>query len=253
MKPLLMSHRGIPWSYPENSLSSFQAAIETGCEIVEFDVRLTKDEIPVVMHDATIDRTTNGCGLVADMTLDQLKTYSVTYTKNGILLEGQPIPTLDQLMILLKEYPQVIINCEIKDYHDNCIDIVFNKFKSNSLLERTVFTCFDYLVLEKLKAKDKQVKVQGFPLELMTQVPNRMEVPEKLFDYIGIKSTMVTNEMIERYRQMGLVTGVWVVNDSIEFMELMHSGIEIVTTDRVDLLMSVRENVQGTLNIGDIP
>ncbi len=238
----LMSHRGIPWSLPENALPSIKAALDLGADIVEFDVRLTKDNIPIIMHDATIDRTTDGTGLVSSYTATELKKFKIIYTKKGTVENGEPIPTLAELITLFSGYPEAIINCEIKDYQDTCLDLVFDALKSHGLLHRTVFTCFDYSVLEKLKSMSAEVKVQGFPLELMTNVPKERETPEQLFDYIGIKHSLATIDKVTYYKSIGLITGVWVVNDTQQLASCIDLGVDIITTDRIDIFIQTGKN-----------
>lgn len=242
----LMSHRGIPWTLPENSMASIRAAIESGADIVEFDVRLTKDSIPIVMHDATIDRTTDGTGSVGSYNYSDLKKYKIIYTKNGRVSDGEPVPTLEELATLFSRYRDVRINCEIKDYQDACLDLVFWVFKNNDLLHRTVFTCFDYKVLEKLKLMSDEVRVQGFPLELMTNVPHTSDSPELLFDYIGIKFSLATKELVSYYKSIGLVTGVWVVNDIQDLKFCIDLGFDIITTDRIDIFNQAKEDYYYT-------
>lgn len=242
MKPLLMAHRGIPWTFPENSLLSFEMALRAGCDILEFDVRLSDDRIPVIMHDATIDRTTNGSGEVAKMTLEELATHRIIFSKNGTILPGEPIPTLEQTCVLLQRFPQVVINCELKVYDTKGIDEVIDMFNTYEMLDRCVFTCFDYEVLRTIKSKSKHLKVQGFPPELMTRVPIELEVPEKLFDYIGIRWSMASKAMVEKYQKMEIVTGVWVLNEREQFHAGQRYGVDIITTDRIDLLKTARDD-----------
>lgn len=241
-KLLLMSHRGIPWNLPENALASIKAALDLRADIVEFDVRLTKDSIPIIMHDATLDRTTDGTGAVGSYNFADVRKCRITYTKTGTIDNGEPIPSLAELISLLSGYPKVSINCEIKDYQDACLDLVFSAFKSNNLLHRTIFTCFDYGVLEKLKLMGDEVEVQGFPLELMTSVPKDKGTPEQVFDYIGIKYSLATRELVSYYKSMGLITGVWVVNDTNELASCIDLGVDIITTDRIDIFIQAREN-----------
>lgn len=244
---LLMAHRGLPWSLPENTLTSFQTVLDLGADIVEFDVRLTKDNIPIIMHDATIDRTTDGSGEVASHNFADLKKVMVNYTQSGTSYIGEPIPSLAELTNLLSKYPDVLINCEIKDYRDICLELTIEAIKSKNLLKNTVFTCFDYKVLEKLKSINGGVKVQGFPLELMTNVPTETNIPEQLFDYIGIKHSLATKELIAYYKSLDLITGVWVINDTRQLASCFDLGIDIITTDRIDIFIEAMNNYYASL------
>ncbi len=94
--PYLMAHRGNSTLCPENTLAAFQKAIEEGADIVETDLHLTADEAFVCIHDATVDRTTDGSGAVAEMTLEELKALSASYGRPGFADER--ILTLDELL-----------------------------------------------------------------------------------------------------------------------------------------------------------
>ncbi len=243
-KPLIMGHRGIPWSFPENSILSFEKAIWAGVDILEFDVRLTKDNIPIIIHDATIDRTTDGIGDVISLTYEEIQQYKIIFTKTGKSNNPQPIPTLYQLLELITQYPNIILNCELKNYSLDCLNKTLQLISSFNLLARTIFTCFDYHVLEILKTINNQIKIQGFPLELMTNVPNDLNNSAKFFDYIGIKDSLITKKLVSYYASLGIHTGVWVINNEEDYLAAIDNGVEIITTDRADFLIQIKERNQ---------
>ena len=113
--PKIWAHRGCSMAYPENTLSAFQAAAEIeGITGIELDVQLTKDCEIVVIHDETVDRTTNGTGKVCDFLLEELKTLEIE-GKDG---EIEHIPTMEEVFALLKPYCEekgLLINIELKN------------------------------------------------------------------------------------------------------------------------------------------
>jgi glycerophosphoryl diester phosphodiesterase len=102
------AHRGWCSEYPENTLLAFRKALEVGVDQIETDIRITKDGELVLMHDATVDRTTNGTGKVCEMTLAELKELDA----GG----GEKIPTLRELMELVKDEPRLTLDYELKEY-----------------------------------------------------------------------------------------------------------------------------------------
>lgn len=90
---MLVGHRGLRDLYPENTMVSFQAALDLKMDLIEFDVHFTKDKHIVVCHDANIDRTTNGSGAICDMTLEEVKSYDAG-SWMAEEFAGQQIPTL---------------------------------------------------------------------------------------------------------------------------------------------------------------
>jgi len=113
LPPLIIAHRGDSAHRPENTLASFASALEVGADIVELDVQLTKDGGVAVIHDATVDRTTDGSGRVADLTLQQLRGLSAGYpSRFGTNYAGERVPTLPEVLAFLKGRARALI--EIK-------------------------------------------------------------------------------------------------------------------------------------------
>ena len=109
------AHRGWPAKYPENTMESFRAATAIGVDQLELDVRITKDNELVIIHDATVDRTTNGTGLVRDLTLAELKALDAGSFK-GEKFKGCRIPTFIEFMDFIKDHPTMTLDVELKEY-----------------------------------------------------------------------------------------------------------------------------------------
>lgn len=104
------AHRGWRSHYPENTMEAFRAALDLGVDQLETDVRITKDGELVLIHDATVDRTTNGTGKVCEMTLAQLRELDAG--------NGTKIPTLKEFMELVKDHPTITLDLELKERPD---------------------------------------------------------------------------------------------------------------------------------------
>ncbi len=102
------AHRGFSSDYPENTMSAFKAALEVGVDQIETDVRVTKDGQLVLIHDPTVDRTTNGSGKVCDFTLEELQKLDAG--------DGEHVPTFVELMELVKNHPTMTLDLELKEY-----------------------------------------------------------------------------------------------------------------------------------------
>ena len=111
--PLVIAHRGDSAHRPENTLASFASALEIGAAYAEFDVHLTRDGEVVVIHDATLDRTTNGHGAVRGLTLAEIRRFSAGYPgRFGSTYAGERVPTLGEVLGLLRDRALAMI--EIK-------------------------------------------------------------------------------------------------------------------------------------------
>src|SRR6185295_11448303 len=110
MPPLIIAHRGDSAHRPENTLASFASALEVGADLVELDVQLTRDGEVVVIHDVTVDRTTNGSGDVRQMTLAEVRALSAGYPERfGPEYEGERVPTLAEALNLMHGRARVMI------------------------------------------------------------------------------------------------------------------------------------------------
>jgi glycerophosphoryl diester phosphodiesterase len=109
------AHRGWCEKYPENTMEAFRAAVELGVDQIELDVRQTKDGELVIIHDALVDRTTDGTGAVADMTLAEIKALDAGI-KKGEQFRGARIPTLKEFMDYIIAFPMMTVDFEFKVY-----------------------------------------------------------------------------------------------------------------------------------------
>ena len=109
------AHRGWSAVYPENTMEAFKAAVELNVDQIETDVRITKDGELVLMHDAKVDRTTDGTGKVCDMTLAELKALDAGI-KKGEQFRGARVPTFVEFMDLVRDLPDMTVDIELKEY-----------------------------------------------------------------------------------------------------------------------------------------
>jgi len=142
MKPILpvaglCAHRGCHPRFPENSVPAFQEAARIGAAMVEFDVQSSRDGAVVVLHDSTVDRTTNGCGLLGEMSLEEVRSLRLK-TADGVL-SGWQIPTLEEALDALPRH--VWINCQIKTNDARLGERVARLLKEREHLDQTFLAC----------------------------------------------------------------------------------------------------------------
>lgn len=107
----LCAHRGASETHPENTIPAFMEAIAAGAQMIEFDVQLTKDSAMVIMHDETVDRTTNGTGKVSDLTLAEIRQLDAG-SKKGAQFAGTRVPTFEEALAVMPR--NVWLNCHLK-------------------------------------------------------------------------------------------------------------------------------------------
>jgi glycerophosphoryl diester phosphodiesterase len=162
-KPLIMGHRGYQARYPENTMASFLAAIEAGAQFVELDVTLTRDQQVVVMHDDTVDRTTDGNGRVSDLDLKALQQLDAGSWFDP-RFAGERVPLLKDVLQQLA--PRAHLNIEIKAHHktdpgliglveQKVIDLVW----ATTVKKEVLVSSFDPEVLKRIKQLDPSMAV----------------------------------------------------------------------------------------------
>jgi len=187
---MIVGHRGVRSLYPENTLVSFRAALDLKLDLIEFDVRKTKDGHLVVCHDADIERTTDSKGLIREMTLEQLKAVDAGI-KAGEQFAGERIPTLEETLDLMVSADYgVLLNVEIKDYDHQVVDETIGMLKKYGIAERCVIACFNAAVVGYVQDKYPEMRTQGFPERYMLpntdpDYPITEQLYEKMFG-IGI-------------------------------------------------------------------
>jgi len=110
MATKVCAHRGFSGKYPENALRAIKAAVELGVEMIEFDVKLTKDYFPIIMHDRTVDRTTNGTGKACDLTLEEIRAFDAG-ASFGQEYAGEKVPTLQEVLDVIPSGILMNIHC----------------------------------------------------------------------------------------------------------------------------------------------
>ncbi len=203
----ILGHRGFSSAYPENSLLAFEKAIEAGADGIELDVWLTRDGKVVIMHDETIDRTSDMRGRQKDMTLEDLK-------KADIGLEER-IPTLEEVFKALPK--DVTINVEIKD-RDAAGEVARIVGRNNP--ERVIVSSFDIEALRVYRKHDKSTRLgllidEEEKIKLIPELRNELNlwsvnVPVEAFNVLGGEKTLRTLEWI---RSLGLKVALWSLRD----------------------------------------
>ncbi len=156
---LIVGHRGARFEAPENTLSGFRYAVKLGLRSVEFDVRMTADKQLVIIHDDTVNRTTNGEGKVSDLTLSEIQALDA----RSIFPDWpEPcfVPTLDQVLNVVVEIPELII--EIKSDTDERLDQIVSmaiaEVLRRDIVARVSFTSFNPYALERVQQEAPQIR-----------------------------------------------------------------------------------------------
>ncbi len=242
--PMVFAHRGASAYAPENTLSSFQLAVELGAPAIELDVKLTGDGEVVVLHDQTLDRTTNGNGDIRQFTLTQLRKVDAG-EKFDSKFRGEHIPTLREVFDLFGN--SVILNIELTNYaspQDDLLTRVVSLIKQFHLEESTLFSSF--LPVNLIKARGMCPDV---PIGLLTfpgwkgwffRSPMNFWIPrEAIHSHISD----ISPDFIERQHRSGKRVHVWTVNAADSIQCMFEYGVDGIFTDDPKLALCILEDV----------
>ena len=151
---LFGAHRGDKTNYPENTMAAIKAAIEVGCDMIETDVRMTKDGHLVLIHDRDVERTTNGKGFVDEMTLEEVRALDAG-SWMGEEFAGMQIPTVEEFLEYISK-TDAMVNWELKEWPMDfgrersfaCVDKLVEMIGKYDMVERSMMNSFSELVLE---------------------------------------------------------------------------------------------------------
>ena len=186
----LAAHRGYSAVYPENTLLAFKEALKLDVDMLEIDLHMTKDGEIILMHDHTVDRTTNGTGFIKDKTLAQMRMLDAGSWKSTAFA-GEKVPLFREFLELVKDYPQMEINIELKDYVNTCgkeraflsCDKSLALIEEYAITDRIYINCWSGAILQYIADKypGKYRMHAYYPAELLGDEFDRESIYSKMF------------------------------------------------------------------------
>jgi glycerophosphoryl diester phosphodiesterase len=235
----IIAHRGFSERAPENTLAAIEAAVAAGADAVEFDLHVTADGVPVLFHDATLDRTTNGSGAIGDRTLAELGPLDAG-SWFGASFAGEPIPTFEAALDrargrVRRFYP------EIKGYRGrDDLDTLLRCVLERQLLDETVFISMDWESLAHLREQNEAAHV-GYIVEKASRAHDATERAagdeRALLDY-DANILLAHPSLADAAARRGIRLAVWTVDDPRVASRLHALGVRRITTNRVAELMA---------------
>jgi len=242
----IYAHRGSRGSFPENTMLAFEKAIFSGADGIEFDVHLTKDGEVVVIHDATLDRTTTGTGYIKDFTLEKLNHLSAgakfTEFKNyEFSWDLERIPTLKQVLELCLPY-NIFLNIELKTYEITYPDIEEKVLQVVRDLrypdDLVIYSSFHLPTLVRLKKLDPKIKLAWL---VENFVPKPLEYLEEMsWDSFHIDKKIVL-KYLTYYKNIASNLRVWTVNEPLEMKQLLKTKVDAIITDYPEIAIELRD------------
>lgn len=236
-----IAHRGFSSRYPENTMLAFEKAIEAGCEGIEFDVHLTKDEHIVIIHDEDIRRTTNGTGLVKDYTLEDLRKFDASEKFAGQYGVNK-IPILEEYFELIKGL-DMLTNIELKTgiiKYKGIEEKVIQMIKHFKQEEHVIISSFNHYAIMSCKAIEPKIKC-GFLVGDGMYNPGKY-TSENGIEYIHPRYQMLEDEVLDEIKACGVKINAWTVDSEDTMQMLIDKGVEGIITNYPDKLALIKKN-----------
>jgi glycerophosphoryl diester phosphodiesterase len=257
-RQLVMAHRGGAGLWPENTMYGFERAVDLGVDVLETEIHSTADNILVLMHDSTVDRTTNGSGPISAFTLEELKTLDAGYnwTSDGgrtfpFRGSGITVPTLGELFTAL---PNVRINIDIKQEKPSLVEPLCKTIRAFDMVDKVMVASFSSKVLKAFRRGCPEVATSAgtgevalfFVMNLVflgavyRPACQAFQVPEYSS---GLR--VLTKRFVKTAHGLNLAVHVWTINETTDMQRLLARGVDGIITDYPDRLISLLRETGG--------
>lgn len=240
---IVIAHRGASGYAPENTMAAFQKAFEMKAEFIELDVMLSKDGVPVLFHDQTLDKKTDGTGEVKEYTFAELQQLDAGSWFSEEFSD-EKIPSLEE--VLSWASGKMALNIEIKteawreDPERSIEPRVVQLVRESGMSDHIIFSSFDYRILRRLNelAPELRTAVLYEPSQSGEKDPVTL-VSELQANAFNCSATQLTPEWMNQLKTAGIPVLVYTVNDPEVMKFLMDAGVSGIFTDYPDRLMEV--------------
>jgi glycerophosphoryl diester phosphodiesterase len=258
--PLIIGHRGASALAPENTLAAFRRAIADGADGIEFDVRLSRDGVAVVIHDATLKRTGSQQGNVSELTAAELQltdvgqwfTKSVTRPSASSKLgfSGETVPLLRDVFELFEKYEGLLyleMKAEVGTGPELAAEVV-RMIRQTPIRDRVIVECFDLSLLEQVKKIDSTIRTAALfepklsrPTHLLRRDYPRLTAAVAA-DEIALHHQLATQRTIEAALRLNQRVVVWTVDNPDWVARARSMGITALITNDPSLLLAARDS-----------
>ena len=252
LRPLVFAHRGGGGLIPENTLAAFVYSAKAGVDVLELDIHATSDGALVVMHDAMVDRTTDGHGRVNELTLEAVKRLDAgfLFTTDGgktfpFRKKGVTVPTLQEIFDAL---PEMTFNIEPKQATPSIIKPLCNLIRARKMIDKTIVGSFRQEVIDEFRRECPEVATSASPSEVSkflalskTGVSESYKPPMQALQVpqnLGALE-VVSKSFVENAHRRNLKVHVWTVNETADMQRLIEMGVDGIMTDYPDRLLNL--------------
>lgn len=241
---LIFAHRGSAGTHPENTMAAYIEAERVGADGLEMDVHLTKDNQLVVIHDDTVNRTTNGSGMVRNHTLAELKKLDAgSWFSPSFQLEK--IPTLKEVLEFIQNN-KMILNIELKYATLDYVDFeekVIQAVEAYNLVDRVIISSFNHEGLKKVNELQPKIECAALYMERLFEPWHYV----KTFGAKAIHSYVKTTDanMIHKAKANNIAVRVFTVNQTAQLHYFIQANFPAIITDYPKKALDIRKTIKG--------
>jgi glycerophosphoryl diester phosphodiesterase len=239
---LAIAHRGASGHAPENTFAAFRKAIAMGAGFIETDLQLSRDARLVAIHDATVNRTTNGQGAVHDLTLAELRRLDAG-SWFGSEFAGERIPTIEEILEFAKKH-DVVFYLELKPSGSwGGEHALISALRESGEIARTVVISFDPAILANVRRIEPTVMTGLlFEGQISDPLAKAIEIGAR---QLAVRGSLVTPRLLKEARQRDLQVVCWTVNHPGHMRLLMEAGVDGIISDYPDRLLELARRKDG--------
>ncbi|MGN0906959.1 MAG: glycerophosphodiester phosphodiesterase [Bullifex sp.] len=237
----VLAHRGFSGVYPENTMLSFEKAVQAGADGIELDVHLSKDGEVMIIHDEALKRTAGVDGAVSDYTRSELEKISAGKTKNDEF-GFTPVPSLDEYLCFMADHRDLVTNIELKTapvYYPEIEEKTLALVRKYDLEDNIIYSSFNWLSVLKMKGLTGKSRfgLLFSGMRLYHQAPLMRDLS---LDYFHPDFNDLTDEIVSSFHEGGIGLNVWTVNEVKDIEKCMKWNVSSVITNYPDRALTVR-------------
>ena len=248
--PLIIGHRGVSGVAPENTIAAFREALTVGADGIEFDVRLTRDGIPVVIHDSTLRRTGRLPHRVADLTWAEIRKVDVGSWFSAAFV-NEMVPSLAELFTLFQSNNSTLyleMKCDAASEQRALAEACVRAINEHSLKDRVIVECFQLPALKILKDIDPEIKTVALfePAFTNPGVLSDQRIINQARDVgaaaLALHHRLARESLVRKAKDLGLHVAVWTVDDPAWIERARATGIDALISNDPAKMLRVRDN-----------
>ncbi|PCJ56294.1 MAG: hypothetical protein COA79_19185 [Planctomycetota bacterium] len=247
---VVTAHRGFSGRYPENTIPAFLAAKELGAHLIEFDVRGTKDDVPIILHDATFERTANQPGKPIDYLLSEIKHFEASFWSGSHFkgkklaepsLPGTKVPTFEE--VLQQVGDGIGLNIQVYDTSPHILKKICHLYHDYDLYERGYLSVPDFEVARCVRELNENIEICVLNRQGKMDIESLREQKEFGCHYVQPLQKDVTEEFCHAVKEMNLYANMFYSNTKEDNLRYIELGLQGILTDHPDILIDTIENM----------